>query len=97
MVYKVRVMPRITKGELDYLEVRVPLDSKNALPTFQGLSGGSLWRAELKREQDGSLTIKDRHKLVGCAFYETDVKQKYRYIRRHGWRSIYEKGLSLLA
>jgi len=96
MGYKVRVMPPITRGEFDYVEVHIPLASENALPTFQGVSGGGLWRAELKRDRNGSLTINGRHKLVGCAFYETETKRKYRYIRCHGWRSIYDKGLSLL-
>lgn len=96
MGYKARVKRPIRKDEFDYLEICVPLDSENALPTFQGLSGGSLWCAELKRGLDGSLMLNAPHKLVGCAFYETEAKRKYRYIRCHGWRSIYDKGLSLL-
>jgi hypothetical protein len=96
MGYKVRVMPPFTRGEFDYVEVRIPLASENVLPTFQGVSGGGLWRAELKRDRNGSLTINGHHMLVGCAFYETEAKRKYRYIRCHGWRSIYDKGLSLL-
>ena len=97
MGYKVRVMRPVTRGEFDYVEVRIPLDSENALPTFQGVSGGGLWRAELKRDPNGSFTINGRHKLVGCAFYETEAKRMYRYIRCHGWRSIYDKGLSALS
>lgn len=96
MGYKVRAMPPITRGEFDYVEIKIPLHSESALPTFQGVSGGGLWRAELMRATNGSLTIKGRHKLVGCAFYETEAKRKYRYIRCHGWRSIYDKGLRSL-
>jgi hypothetical protein len=89
-------MPQVLKDGFDYVEVRVRLDSKNAIPTFQGLSGGGLWRAELRREKNGSLTLGGPHKLVGCAFYETAAKGKYRDIRCHGWVSIYDKGLSKL-
>ena len=75
MGYKVRATPPMTRGEFDYVEIRIPLDSENALPTFKGVSGGSLWRAELKHDQNGSLTISSSHKLVGCAFYETEAKR----------------------
>ena len=96
MAYKVRVLPSIIKDSFDYIEIRVPLNSENALPTFQGLSGGGLWRRQLKSQPDGSLNVVGPHLLVGCAFYETEAKRKYRYIRCHGWRSIYARGLSAL-
>lgn len=93
MAYQVTVKSPIEKYGFDYLEIRVPLDSANALPTFQGLSGGGLWHTEVGRHFDGTVSIVGSHRLVGCAFYETDAKRKYRYIRCHGWRSIYERGV----
>jgi hypothetical protein len=96
MAYKVGVESPITKEDFDYIEIRVALDRKNALPSFQGLSGGGLWQAEIKRLSDNSLTLVGSHRLVGCAFYQTEAQGQYRYIRCHGWRSIYEQGLSRL-
>lgn len=96
MAYKVRVERPVVKDGFDYIDIRVSLDSENALPTFQGLSGGGLWQTEIKRTCGDSLTIVRPHRLVGCAFYETEAQGQYRYIRCHGWRSIYERGLSKL-
>jgi len=96
MAYKVDVKRPVTKNDFDYVEISVALDAKNALPTFQGLSGGGLWYTELKQDQGGDLSVVGSHRLVGCAFYETEAKRKYRYIRCHGWRSIYEHGRSKL-
>lgn len=96
MAYKVRVERPLTKDEFDYIDIRVTLGGRNALPSFQGLSGGGLWQAEIERQGDGSLALVGSHRLVGCAFYETEAQGQYRYIRCHGWRSIYERGLSKL-
>jgi hypothetical protein len=96
MVYKATVRPSIRRGKYDYVEIRVPLKSPNALRTFQGVSGGGVWRRQLTSKPDGSLDVVGPHLLVGCAFYETQRKGKSRYIRCHGWRSIYEMGLSEL-
>ena len=96
MGYKVRVTPPVIKDSFDYIDIRVSLDHKNALPSFQGLSGGGLWQAKIKRQGDGSIVLVGSHRLVGCAFYETEAQGKYRYIRCHGWRSIYELGLPKL-
>jgi hypothetical protein len=96
MAYKVRVEKPINKDGFDYVDIRVSIDGENALPSFQGLSGGGLWQAEIERHSDGSLSIVGSHRLVGCAFYQTEVQGQYRYIRCHGWRSIYERGISKL-
>jgi hypothetical protein len=97
MAYKVTVKFPVENDGFDFMEICVPLDSANALPTFQGLSGGGLWHTEVARHADGTFSVIGSHRLVGCAFYETDAKRKYRYIRCHGWRSIYERGVSKLA
>lgn len=96
MAYKVRVESPITKDGFDYINIRVPLDGENTLSSFQGLSGGGLWQAGIERDGDGSLSLVGSHRLVGCAFYQTGAEGKYRYIRCHGWRSIYEQGISKL-
>lgn len=94
--YKVRVERPTRKDDFDYVDIRVTLGGKNALQSFQGLSGGGLWQAEIQRNMDDSVVLVRSHRLVGCAFYETEAKGKYRYIRCHGWWSIYEQGLSRL-
>lgn len=96
MAYKVKVESPITNEEFDSIDIRVALDGKHALPTFQGVSGGGLWHAELHRNAVGSVVLAGPHRLVGCAFYETEAQGEFRYIRCHGWRSIYEKGLAKL-
>jgi hypothetical protein len=94
--YKVRVGPTVSKNGFDYIDIRVPLDVQSAPSTFQGVSGGGLWRAELKQDIDGSVRVAGPRLLVGCAFYETGAKRKYRFIRCHGWYTIYQLGLSKL-
>jgi hypothetical protein len=96
MAFKVGVESPITKESFDYIDIRVALDGKNALPTFEGVSGGGLWQAEVGRNEDGSLTLVGPRMLVGCAFYQTDPRGLYRYIRCHGPRSIYKHGVPKL-
>jgi len=96
MAYKITVKRSLIRRSFDYIEIGVPLNSPNALKTFQGVSGGGLWHTDFSQDSSGALKRAGRHRLVGCAFYETEVKRKYRYIRCHGWRSIYEHGISKL-
>ncbi len=96
MAYSVGVEPPSTRNDFDYIQIRVALDGQNALPTFQGVSGGGLWRSEVGRGENGKSELV-KVTLEGCAFYETSAQGEYRFIRCHGRRSIYEKGLYQLA
>ena len=56
--------------------------------TFGGVSGGGLWKFELynvngKHEVRGKI-------LAGVAIEETAKMDNSRYIRCHGWNSIYK-------
>jgi hypothetical protein len=96
MNYSAGVEQPIIKDGFDYIEVRVTLDCKDVPPNFKGVSGGGLWHAEIGRKPDGSFTLIGKPRLEGCAFYETPPKGEFVYIRCHGRRSIYERGLAKL-
>jgi hypothetical protein len=85
----------MARGEFDY--VHVPMLGSDLPPTFQGVSGGGLWRAEIERNPDGSFASIGDPKLEGCAFYEFALPdQNCLVVRCHGRRSIYQLGLDSL-
>lgn len=96
MTYAGGAMPLVTREGFDYIEIRADLDLKEVPPDFGGVSGGGLWHTEVGRKQDGTFVTMGKPKLEGCAFLQTLPQGKYRYIRCHGRRSIYEHGVSKL-
>ncbi|MCJ7497964.1 MAG: hypothetical protein MUO78_07510 [candidate division Zixibacteria bacterium] len=79
-----------TKDEFDYLNLSVSYENRTDLPdTFEGVSGGGIWRAELYRSNDGKI-LSSEPLFLGVAFWQTTTENNMRSIIGHGWRSIYE-------
>ncbi len=77
-------------GDFDYLEVDVKYDVSEPPPLhFGGTSGGGLWYVPLSRTEDGKVQPREKI-LAGVVFFQTERTQNVRYIRCHGWLSIYE-------
>lgn len=76
------------KGEHDFLE----MDATDS--DFRGVSGGGLWHVDIVREGDrwGHLSPI----LEGCVFYQTKIEDSTRFVRCHGRRSLYGRGLAAL-
>lgn len=83
-----------TNGGFDY--VHVPMLGNELPATFGGMSGGGLWRADIKRNRDGSFAGFENERLEGCAFLQLNLPDICLVIRCHGRRSIYHFGLSSL-
>lgn len=96
MTYSGTVMPPVTRGGFDYIDIRASLALKKVPRDFRGMSGGGVWRTEVGRKRDGTFKPLDKPRLEGCAFYQTSLQGEYVYIRCHGRRSIYEHGVSRL-
>lgn len=96
MTYSGTVMPPVTKGNFDYIEIRANLNLKEVPPDFKGMSGGGVWRTKIGRKKDGTFKPLDKPRLEGCAFYETGPQGEYVYIRCHGRQSIYKRGVAKL-
>jgi hypothetical protein len=78
------------KDEFDYLSLNVSYENRTDLPdTFEGVSGGGIWRAVLYRSDDGKISSSEPL-FLGVAFWQTIPKNNLRSIIGHGWRSIYE-------
>lgn len=73
----------------DILEFEVSYDSECESPiSYQGVSGGALWRAYCHDGDDGQLSLSS--KLVfGVAFHQSPIFENKRIITCHGPRSIY--------
>lgn len=80
---------RFYKAGFDYFDVAVNPNPQDDIPdTFQGMSGGGLWKVLLSctgNLQD--VRVSDTI-LSGVIFYE--LKEDHRVIRSHGAKSIYE-------
>lgn len=96
MAYHVNVAEPIIKNDFDYLHIPVALDRKNVPANFEGVSGGGLWWMETSKADDESVVLAKSPRLEGCAFFETPPQGEQVFIRCHGWRSIYVKGLAEL-
>ena len=63
---------------------------------FEGVSGGGLWQADVKRDTNGEYSLCQKPRLEGVAFYRTDPVNDAIHIRFHGRRSIYKHALAVL-
>lgn len=74
---------------LDLFEFEVSYDNAiNAPSSFAGLSGGPLWRIYLKQHDSSELAVIDK-KIIGLAFYQSDIVDGKRIITCHGPKSVY--------
>ncbi|HMF25950.1 MAG TPA: hypothetical protein VKG24_28025 [Pseudolabrys sp.] len=65
----------------------VPGEGATLPSTYEGTSGGGLWRLYLKRGEDGTYSL-IQSRLVGVAFWETPVEGEL-HIVCHGQQSLY--------
>ncbi len=79
------------KDGWDYIESKCDFSTSPNLPmSFAGVSGGPIWAMQIrKHEVDGHLSI-ERSALVGVTFYQTEFKDRVRYLRGHFVKSIYD-------
>lgn len=75
-------------GNFDYCKITVEYDSDTKNPeSFEGLSGGGLWKGKFHRDHDGKLQVED-FILHGVAYYQTEIQRNSRKIICHAYRSI---------
>jgi hypothetical protein len=74
----------------DLIEFEVTDTSDFPLPiSFEGTSGGSLWRFYLAMKDEKPTVVEKR--LIGVPFYQTQSAAGKRLLICHGPRSIYDK------
>ena len=56
--------------------------------SYEGMSGGALWRVYYTKDDDGQLSVLDK-KVFGVAFHQSDLSDQKRIITCHGPRSVY--------
>ena len=56
--------------------------------SYEGMSGGALWRVYYTKDDDGQLSVVDK-KVFGVAFHQSDLSDQKRIITCHGPRSVY--------
>ena len=76
-------------GEFDLYEFEVDHKSfDNVLNTFQGMSGGGLWRIYLRKDDAGSYALKEK-RLLGVVFHESKIINDKQIVTCHGPHSLY--------
>ena len=60
----------------------------NSPLSYQGMSGGALWRVYYTKDDDGQPSVVDK-KVYGVAFHQSDLSDQKRIITCHGPRSVY--------
>ena len=56
--------------------------------SYEGVSGGALWRVYVTKDDDGQLSVVDK-KVFGVGFHQSDLSEQKRIITCHGPRSVY--------
>lgn len=79
------VIPR-TKDQYDYFDVGVDISSPGSTKTFEGVSGGGLWRVALYRSSTGGIDW--ALALEGVAFFQFPAENERRVVRCHGPKSV---------
>ncbi len=73
----------------DLLDFEVSYHSDLGSPaSYEGMSGGALWRAYCTRGDDGQLSLSSRL-VFGVAFHQSGMSEGKRIITCHGPRSVY--------
>ena len=81
-----------TEGNYDYVETSLGLGratGSNAVASYEGVSGGSLWRVKIGKFPSENKIIA-RPFLAGVNFWQGDEVDGVRIIRSHGAKTIYE-------
>ncbi len=80
------------RSEIDNFDyVEVGLSSTNCPSTFEGASGGGLWRVPLEKGKDATMEdVKYENPILsGVIFYQTSKIGNRRILRCHGGKTIY--------
>lgn len=82
----------------DYVEVGTDKGPGTDTPnSFGGVSGGGLWRIQLRRlQQNGKIVIRPAPYLLGVFFWQNAEQYGCRTLRAHGPKTIYESLLPKL-
>ena len=82
-------------SRFDYIDLGLDATAAGALETYGGMSGSGVWRVRLLCNQSGQLVWRPNElSLEGVAFYESPVADGHMFIRCHGRKSLYGKGLA---
>jgi hypothetical protein len=81
------------KGEFDYWELKT-LSRKNGKPeSFGGMSGAGVWKVILEKKRGAKLATAKvlGVYLSGVAYYQSELRGNWRFLRAHGPNTIYRK------
>ena len=80
----------ISRGKFDYIDVGAVYTEPNKPPqSFRGFSGGGLWQVSLIGKEIKDLKPAD-YLLSGVIYYQSALKDNFRFVRCHGKKSIYD-------
>lgn len=80
----------IVEDEHDYIDVEVEYDKGFDIPrTFGGYSGGGIWQVTIRESKDHPPEPIDFF-FSGVTIYQSAVRERKRFLRCHGRRSIYK-------
>lgn len=83
------VVKEHTINEHDLYDFEVTYGPGSASPdSYEGMSGGALWRVYCAKDGDGNLSVVDK-KVFGVAFHQSDIANNRRIITCHGPKSVY--------
>jgi hypothetical protein len=87
------------QGGFDFWEMETEAKDETDVYNYQGVSGGGVWRVVLKKKAgaDFSTATVDDVYLAGVAFYQSRVRNGWRFVRSHGPDAIYKHLPCLLA
>lgn len=88
---------RYESGDFDFVDMVVHYGGRDQLPsTFEGLSGGGLWKVKVRCNSARDNWNYDNPIFCGVPFYQGEVIDGKRIVRCHYARSIYEKARKVL-
>ena len=87
--------PVVQDGQYDYFDMLVSQQARAVAPRrWNGVSGGGLWQADLRRRGNG--LEHERPILAGVAFYQLPTDETSCGVRCHGFRSVYQVALDAI-
>lgn len=85
----------VERDGFDYFEFPVTGDRSEVPASWGGMSGGSVWQVQLKRE--GGELIAKPPILSGILFYQRPTTPTECGVVSHAWRSIYQNAYDVVA
>jgi len=88
---------RYESGDFDFVDMVVHYGGRDQLPsTFEGLSGGGLWKVKVRCNSARDNWNYDKPVFCGVPFYQEEIVDEKRIVRCHYARSIYERVRNIL-